>query len=306
MKQLETRWQDAAGKAFVDRLISMGRSGNGFSVSESPFGVTGDGLLDLRGLRIAEKAELRKIAFSPADFGAASWKGVWFERCAFNKARFDGVSFQKISDHGNEFIDCSFFKSSFREAAIGYRGSRFETCTFDSVDFRRAVFVRAEFNGCAFYRCKLDGCDLNGSSFDRCRFVGTLRDVWFRGGFAHPDDVLQYGEPRINRMIEVSFESVILRDVTFSNECSLATVKPPTDGHHMLIAQWLEKLRNLQKQSQSWPGVFSRAATAFVAANLVHARTQDWFILNRDDLEDEFGSEVADLIWQSIAVPLNE
>lgn len=303
MKQLGTRWQDAAGKEFVDRLVSMGRSGNGFSVSESPFGVIENELLDLRGLRFAEKAELRRVSFSPADFGAASWKGVWLERCTFNKAKFDGSGFQKIAEHGNEFIDCTFLKSSFREAAIGYKGSRFETCTFDSADFSRAVFVRPEFDGCAFYRCKFDGCDLNGSSFERCRFVGTLRGVWFRGGFAHPNDVSQYGQPRVNRMVEVSFESACLRDVTFSNTCDLASVKPPADGHHELIAQWPEKLRDLQEQAQNWPAAVSKAATAIAATNLVHARTQDWFILNRDDLEDEFGGEIADFIWQFIVAP---
>lgn len=72
MKQLGTRWQNAAGRDFVDRLNLMGRSGDGFNVSESPFGVTDDGLLDLRGLRVAEKSVLRRVAFGPADFGAAT------------------------------------------------------------------------------------------------------------------------------------------------------------------------------------------------------------------------------------------
>lgn len=301
MKQLGTRWQIAAGKDFVDRLTLMGRSGNGFSVSESPFGVTEDGLLDLRGLRITEKAELRRVAFSHADFGAASWKGAWLERCTFTNAKFDGAGFQKIAEHGNEFIDCSFLKSSFREAALGYKGSSFQRCTFDGVDFNRAVFVRPEFDGCAFYHCKLDGCDLNGSSFEQCRFVGSLRNVWFRGGFAHPNDVSRYGQPRANQMTDVSFESACLRDVTFSNGCNLASVKPPTDGHHELIARWPEKLKDLQGRAQGWPSAASNAANAFAATNLVHARTQDWFILNRDDLDDEFGSEVAGLIWRSLA-----
>jgi len=301
MKQLGTRWQDAAGKDFVDRLTSMGRSGNGFIVSESPFSVLAEGLLDLRGLRLTEKAELRRVTFAPADFGAASWKGAWVERCTFNNAKFDGAGFQKMAELGNEFIDCSFLKSSFREAGLGYKGSRFVTCTFDCVDFSLASFIRPEFGGCAFYHCKLDGCDLNGSSFERCRFVGSLRNVWFRGGFAHPDDVSRYGQPRANQMAEVSFESACLRDVTFSNACDLSSVKPPTDGHHELIAKWPEKLRNLQDRAQNWPAAASKAATAFAATNLVHARTQDWFILNRDDLEDEFGSEVAGLIWKSVA-----
>lgn len=304
MKQFRARWRNAAGNEFVDRLILMGRSGNGFSVSESPFGLTDDGLLDFRGLRVAEKVQLRRVTFAPADFGTASWKGAWLERCTFKNAQFDGVGFQNVAEHGNEFFECCFLRSSFRGAAIGYRGSRFVTCTFDHVDFSRAIFVRPEFDGSAFYHCKLDGCDLNGSSFERCRFVGALRNVWFRGGFAYPNDVSEYGQPRENRMAEVSFESACLRDVTFSDGCNLASVKPPTDRHHALIAQWPEKIRNLQELAQGWPAGAQQAATAFAITNLVHARTQDWFILNRDDLEDEFGIEVAALIWQSpVATP---
>ncbi len=305
MKQLVTRWQIAAGKDFVDRLTTMARSGNGFSVTESPFGLTEGGLLDFRGLRVGEKAQLRRVVFGPTDFGAALFKGVWLERCTFYNSKFDGTGFQKMSEHGNEFVDCSILKSSFREAALGYRGSRFLKCTFDCVDFSRAIFARPEFDGCAFYHCKLDGCDLNGSSFDHCRFVGSLRNVWFRGGFAHPNDVVEYGQPRVNQMVEVSFESACLRDVTFSNGCDLSSVKPPTDGHHALIAQWPEKLRNLQDRSKNWPAAASKAANAFATSNLVHARTQAWYILNRDDLEGEFGSVVASLIWESLATNPN-
>ncbi|CAN5911157.1 hypothetical protein BH11VER1_BH11VER1_13620 [soil metagenome] len=303
MKQLENRWQEDAGKNFLDRLTLGGRSGNGFSVSESPFGMTTDGRLDLRGLRLAEKTELRKVTFSPSDLGAASWKGIWLERCTFNESSFVGAGFQKIAEHGNIFTNCTFLKSSFREAAIGYRGSRFENCTFDGVDFSRAVFVRPEFDGCEFHHCKLDGCDLNGSSFERCRFVGTLRGVWFRGGFAHPNDLSRHGHPRPNRMAEVSFESAALRDVTFSNGCDLSSVRPPNDGHHVLVAQWSEKLQNLQNQSFSWSENQRKAASAFASTNLVHARTQDWFILNRDDLETEFGDDISGRIWQAITAP---
>lgn len=301
MKDFGPRWQDAAGTDFIDRLISMGRSGSGFSVSESPFGFTESGLLDLRGLRIARRIELRRVTFAPADFEDVSFEGLWFERCAFNNAKFDRANFQSISEHGNEFIGCIFLKSSFRGAAIGFRGSHFESCSFECVNFRKAVFVRPEFDGCEFYRCKFDGCDLNGSSFERCRFVGALRDVWFRGGFAHPDDVSQYGIPRVNLMAEVSFECASLRDVTFSNGCDLSSVKVPSDERHKLVGRWPEKLRSLQVQSKKWSAAARDAADVFAATNLTHARGQEWFILNRDDLEVEFGDEVADLIWKSFS-----
>ncbi|MEY4484567.1 MAG: hypothetical protein RL693_2019, partial [Verrucomicrobiota bacterium] len=235
MKQLGIRWQDGIGKEFVDSLTLAGRSGNGFSVLESPFGATPQGVLDLRGLRLHEKAELRRVNFAAADFGAASLKGIWLERCVFNDSVFDGASFQKVAEHGNMFTNCSFRKVSFREAAIGYKGSRFDHCTFEGVDFTRTIFVRPEFDDCAFYRCKLDGSDLNASSFDRCRFVGVLKEIWFRGGFAYPNDIKRYGQSRPNRMSEVSFENAALHDVTFSNQCDLSSVHIPADDQYALV-----------------------------------------------------------------------
>jgi uncharacterized protein YjbI with pentapeptide repeats len=253
-------------------------------------------------LRLPEKTELRKVIFAASDFGAALWNGIWLQRCFFDKSIFDKASVQKIADHGNLFTNCTFSKASFREAVIGFKGSQFQNCTFDRVDFRRAGFIRPEFSGCIFSHCRLDGCDLNGSSFERCEFVGPLNEVWFRGGFPHPNDVSQYGDPRPNQMLDVSFEKARLRDVFFSNSCVLSSVKLPDDGRCMLVSQWQEKLVRLQNELERWPQVAKEAGCAFVSTNLVHARIQNWFIVNRDDLEAEFGSDVAIRIWSTIAM----
>lgn len=300
MKKLGTRWQEGIGKEFVGRLVTVGRSGNGFSVSESPFGATAQGVLDFRGLQLSQKAELRRVSFAHSDFGASVFKGIWLERCVFSDSIFEAASFQKVAEHGSTFTNCNFLKSSFRNAVIGFRGTRFDRCTFDAVDFRETGFIRPEFDDCAFYHCKLDGCDLNGASFERCRFVGALNEVWFRGGFRHPNEVERYGQPRLNKMLNVSFESAVLREVTFSNECDLSTVHPPVDDRHALFDHWPDRLSNLQAQCASWPKNQGLAATAFATTNLVHARTQDWFLLNRDDLQNEFGEETATRIWDTL------
>lgn len=300
MKELEARWQQDAGKEFVERLASAGRSGNGHSVLESPFGATARGALDLRGLRLSERTELRRVSFAPSDFGRASFKGIWLQGCVFNDSAFDSASLQEIAEHHNTFENCNFLKASFRGAAIGYRGSRFVRCTFDAVDFRRAVFVRPEFDDCAFYHCRLDGCDLNAASFERCRFVGAINAVWFRGGFACPDDVASYGDPRPNKMTQVSFESAVLRDVTFSNRCDLSTLHAPQDGRHALVGSWPGRLSSLQQRCAAWPEDQRKAALAFATSHRVHAQTQDWFVLNRDDLHTEFGDETARRIWQAV------
>lgn len=300
MRRFKTRWQDGDGKQFVDRLVFMGRSGNGFGVSESPFGLTEAGLLDFRGLCLPETAELRRVSFGPADFGSSSWGRIWLERSRFDRADFAGASFQMIGDHGNEFLSCRFSRTSFREGVLGYRGSRYVSCAFDGADFARALFVRPEFDDCEFRDCKLNGCDFNGASFERCRFLGEVRNVWFRGGFALPDDVSSFGVPRANCMTCVDFWGACLHETTFSNGCDLSSVKLPTDGSHGLFGQWSQRLRILTESARSWSAEARVAGIGFATIHLVHARTQDWYILNRMDLDEEYGCEVAELIWQSL------
>jgi hypothetical protein len=77
-------------------------------------------------------------------------------------------------------------------------------------------------------------------------------------------------------------------------------VKIPTDGYHQLCAQWSQRLKILEETARTWGPEARSAGSAFAAIHLVHARTQDWFILNRRDLDEEYGRDVADLIWQSL------
>ena len=223
--------------------------------------------------------ELRRVTFGPADFSAASLCRFWIERCAFSGSTFGGTDLGNVSEHGSEFRDCRFVKSSFRNAHLGYRGSRFVNTIFEGVDFTRAGFLRPEFDDCVFSRCKLDGCDFNGSSFARCRFTGRLRDVWFRGGFSHQDQVSSYGQPRPNRMVDVSFEHAILQESTFSDHCDLSTVRIPADGRHALIGRWAERLKDLQEKARLWPEAATRAGDTFAGVHLAPARSQDWFLL---------------------------
>ena len=301
MKHFEARWEVAAGKEFVDHLILMGHSGNGFEVTESPFGVTEDSRLDLRGFRMPGNPQLRRVTFRPTDFGAASMKRVWLERCSFSDSSFIGADFHGVKEHGSDFTNCLFTNCSFRAAAIGYRGSRFVKCVFDRVNFNRAIFVRPEFDDCVFDHCKLDGCDFNASSFEKSCFIGELYDVWFRGGFASPDDVAKHGRPRANQMVGVSFEKALLSDLTFSDGCELASVKIPLDGRYLLVERWRDKLETLRERLSDLEDAEAKLISLFVSTYSIHARTQDWMILNRDDIEDTYGQGVTNLIWQGLA-----
>lgn len=300
MKRFDSRWREGVGKCFVDALVLQGRSGNGFGVHESPFGTTEGGLLDLRGLEVPSRTQLRRVVFSPADFSGSNWGRVWLERSSFEDSVFDSSRLLSASDHGNSFSKCRFLRASFRDAKVGYLGSRYRECVFDRTDFRGAGFIRPEYDSCTFSDCRLDGVDFNGASFEFCSFSGLLTNVWFRGGFWSSYCLQEFGQPRKNRMQGVSFERACLRGATFSDGCSLETVIPPSDNRHLLVTHWLSRLLRLEAEVQSWPQPSRAQGDLFVKVSITHARNQDQFILNRDDIVSIFGAEAAELIWSSL------
>lgn len=303
MKTLESRWGVEEGKRFIDALVYEARSGNGYRIEESPFGRTESGLWDFRGLQVPRETQLRRVSFCPGDYSGSAWSRVWIERSTFEGSVFDDARFLSATDHGNSVSNCRFLRASFRNAGIGYRGSRYSACSFERVDFRGAGFIRPEFDDCTFVDCRLDGSDFNGASFERCSFSGEVTDVWFRGGFWSSYSLQEFGQPRKNRMQGVSFENACLRGATFSDGCNLETVTPPRDGRHALITGWMEKLLRLGEEIEAWPASTRAEAKLFVQVHQTHARTQGHFILHRDDIEEDYGVEIAELIWNSITKP---
>ncbi len=183
-------------------------------------------------------------------------------------------------------------------SAIGYRGTQFNTCTLDRCSFQRAVFTRAEFVDTEFTNCKLNGVDFNASSFENCRFEGVLEDVWFRGTYGHESFFSEFGQPKQNKMLNVSFENADLRDPAFSNGCDLSTVKIKRNGRYFKYDDWHQRLQYLREEIEAWDDEHQRnEAARFVKVYSVHAPTQEWDIVNLDDLEKSYGgSEVAQKI----------
>lgn len=299
--ELQKRWNIEPGRTFIDKLSRWGRSGNGYEIQEAPFGVVAkSGELDLRGILLPERTDLRRITFRGADFTGAVLNHTWFELSVFIDVLFHDASFVLLSEHGCTFENCSFCNVSFRRAGIGYKGTRFKHCCFECADFIQTGFIRPEFDDCCFDSCIFSGVDFNGSSFERCEFRGEVRGVWFRGGFPLRSFEERWGTPRPNTMKGVSFKHAKLIDMTFSDHCDLSSVIPPDDGHHAVFDRWPERIKSVYQQSRSWPEEIKREGELFYTSCESHAKKQNWYLMGVDDLMNQHGKEAGMKLWQAL------
>lgn len=301
-KILKDRWivNDNAKKA-LGEIKLLFRNGGTLKNEHSPFGLTEDGLIDFRGIDLSQQ-KIRKIKLKNIDFSHSQFSHSRIEDSVFETVYFDNVDFTDISEQGNLFYEVKFFKCKFNLAGLGYDGSQYRHCSFEKSSFKKSVFIRGEFSKTQFIDCKLKGVDFNASSFNECSFVGKLEDVWFRGGYAFPSDDTNFGKAKKNQMRNVSFSGAILEGVNFSNECDLSTVQLPDTNNYILFDNWKKRLEHLNEVIKEWPTSQRTEAEIFSFSFLVHAKTQDWFIINIEELQREFGVDVA----SNIIIELNK
>jgi fluoroquinolone resistance protein len=127
-----------------------------------------------------------------------------------------------------------------------------------------------------------------------------LKNVWFRGGFPLQSDIIHFGSPKKNEMREVSFENAELEDVTFSDNCDLSTVTIKSSNHYYKYNRWKSKLEFLKLESLNWDNFEKKEIDIFLKTYLVHAEHQDWYIINRNDLERDYGKDVSLKIIDSL------
>lgn len=311
MISLNGRWQIEPGLGFAKKLFTLGYSGNGFQVCEAPFGaMPQSGRLDLRNLSVAAWAQgsrashdrpcLRRVSIKHADLSEADLSLTRLEGCEFDDVKFDRASLMDASDHGNQFRHCSFENTDLTDVILGYRGSKFHSCTFRRAKFRRSRFIRCEFTNCIFDFCALNSCDFNGSSFEDCGFLGPLKDVWFRGSFPLESHCEKYGTPRFNTMKSVSFEKATPRLLTFSDNCDLSTVILPNNDRYALFDRWPLRLEWVLEHVQSWPDNLKSQAESYIQIFQTHALKQNWYLLAIDDLISHLGEETASRLWRSL------
>lgn len=299
-KFLKDRWLNEDVYPALREIRRVLENGGTLRKEHSPFGIMDNNIVDFRGLDLS-KRQISKIKIENADLSHSILHSSWIEKSIFENVIFDKVDFTEISDKGNLFKKVSFFTCKFNRAGLGYNGSLYLDCIFDYSSFERTSFIRVEYNGCKFINCKLKGIDFNASSFENCSFVGKLENVWFRGGYGYPNDEKEFGKAKKNQMENVSFVEATLEGVNFSNECDLSTVKLPQTGSYLIFNDWAKRLEHLKAIITGWPPSQKKEAEIFVNSYLVHAKTQNWFLINIEEIQQDFGIDVA----SNIIIALN-
>ncbi len=292
INDLKARWQSTvANDAASERIFNICKYGGVLSMDQSPFGRLDSELIDFRGYP-AHRIVVKDVTVKDIDLSYADFSNSWIEANRFENCFFEKTDFTDSSDHGNVFDHCEFLNCKFKLAVLGYDGSRFRNCVFRKCGFQRTNFIRAEFVTTDFIDCRLKGIDFGSSSFENCKFEGLLEDVWFRGTFPLKSDIEEFGQPKINKMQNVSFEKADLVDLTISDGCDLSTVKIKNDGKYFKFDQWGSRIRFLEKHINAWNDEHEKTgARVFVKVYSVGAEKQEWMILNFDDLEKRYGGK---------------
>ncbi len=285
-KFLKKRWGNFKGGQFLRKRISL------FEVLES-------GLLDLRGIDF-DFVIVRDAILDKLDFSYASFVSCLIENTEISQCHFYFADFTDSTDNGNSYKDIYFSNCKFQKAGLGYNGSKYLRCTFINCNFKKSIFIRAEFYDCEFISCNLKDIDFNGSSFERCVFKGKLEDVWFRGGYRFKSDIVEFGTPKKNVMKNVSFRDASLNGITFSNDCDLATIELPLLGKYYLLDKWLFRLNRLKDSIHLLSSDEQHEIATYVDSHMVHALSQHWYIINSDEIFDEFGVKVGNEIIHSL------
>lgn len=297
---LKSRWNNATDKGTLLEVLTRNINRSVF-FEKSPFDLI-HGYVDFRGVDFNRQGILN-VVFKKIDFSVSTFEASRIEGSFFNEVKFESVDFSNMVDLGNEFRGCTFKSCKFNVAALGYNGTKFTNCSFNACNFSRAIFIRAEFILCTFNDCKLKGVDFNASSFENCTFSGKVQEVWFRGGYALLSHIREFGVAKENKMKNVSFFDATLVDVTFSNNCNLSSIVLPASGQYFLYNNWLNRLEKLKETIVGWPKEQKIEGEIFANSYLVHAKTQDWYVLSEKDVQNAFGIELAQKIFKELNTP---
>ncbi|MFN8395773.1 MAG: pentapeptide repeat-containing protein [Bacteroidia bacterium] len=291
--QYRDRWnENEVNVSALRQILALISKGGILGPNYSPFPLV-NGRIDMRGIDFT-RHKWKSVVAIGVDFSGCTLSYCWVEECRFENCLFEKTEMIQRTDHANKFVDCDFVRSKCNQMGFGNRGSQFAHCRFDQCNLTRANFYRPEFDWCVFSNCKLNGLDFWGSSFENCAFAGKVEDVWFRGGYPLPGMEKEYGVPRKNRMLNVSFADAEVIGGTFSDGCDLSTILLPQKGNYRLYSGWRQRLERLPSIYENWPPMEKREADIFMHSHLSHAIRQDWYLLNVDQMRKEYGQELFD------------
>lgn len=239
-KNLKKRWSNDEIKPFYQKLKKKIRKQ---FIACSPFGKI-EGYEDFRGFFIEEEQNLKNVMFVNAQFQYSNLASIKLYSSHFKECIFKDINANRLTDHGNKFVNCTFEDVDFTKSILGYDGSKYEKCVFKNCDLSTADFIKAQFDYCIFDESKLNGVDFNVSSFIECEFRGELDDVWFRGDYALPSSKRHFGEFRKNTMEGVDFRGCKLSWLTFTGNVPLNNVLLPKDDFVFYLDNLQERFKS--------------------------------------------------------------
>ncbi|NJO92569.1 MAG: hypothetical protein HC831_29080 [Chloroflexia bacterium] len=290
---LKNRWfSSVESKNSLKKIFDALKKGKKVKNEYSPFGKLKNGFSDFRGINFI-KRDINNAIFEDSDLSYCNFDGTWIKDSSFSNVLFERAILTNISELGNTFKNVLFKNCNFKGSFIGYNGSFYENCIFENSNFITTGFIRGKFENCRILNCRLKNVDFYVTSFKNCFFRGLLEDTWFRGEYPYPSDIKEFGKATRNEMKNVSFEEAELIGVNFSNNCDLSTILLPNSGNYKLFDNWKQKLDNLKKDIEKWPEHLKKEANIMVDSFLIHANKQNCFILNIDEIENSFGTEIS-------------
>lgn len=267
------RWEnDTVWKCRWEHIVSwlFGKNEENNWLNELEY--TSDGYWDLRGFSINFDVDFKKYTdrkkedlmkdsrnlisnkeFEKIDFSFADFTGRCIKNCKFYNCIFNNTIMCDITESQSEFVDC-VFKRGIYGGTLGLGGGKYKNVQFQSVKMHRTQMFWPDFEDCLFQNCNLNGTDFGGSHFKNVKFVGDIKNVWFRGKLEASKSG-RYWESKYERWnrilpMEVDFSEASLRYIAVSDFCDLSKVILPKDGSCYLIPD-MERMRGDIRKRQS-------------------------------------------------------
>ncbi len=256
-----------------------------------PFKKTENGNFDLRGLNLKDVdvlvenqgAKLKDIVFQNCDFSFSNFDNLRIERCQFINCIFVSVYCRDLYEIGNVFNHCTFQKVDFRRALIGNENSKFNDCIFENCNFTSCSFYSPQFTNISFVNCNLRELDFAGSSFENCLFEGKMSYVLFRGD--DPRFNLKNPGYRKNQMNRVSFEKLDFNFLGFSDDCNLDYLKLKSSTKYLIAHNFKCKTKELFQNRNQY--TIETADFIEILYGVATERNQNSYLFNVDDWIDE-------------------
>lgn len=233
-KELINRWE--VDSEWINKRIEIQRTIIDKSIKKDYVKV------DLRGIKFAETdihcPFIEGKVFNEIDFSYADLSRCFFEKCRFIKCTFYYCKFSNIHEKQCEFIDCIFIKGRM-SGFIGCSESYYRNVIFRQINLGGVLMDYPDFENCTFENCNLNRVDFNGALINNVKFIGEVRNVWFRGlsgtlDLVIPPDLDKERAYKLNPMI-ADFSQAFISYTLFTDGCDLTRAILPKDGKQYLI-----------------------------------------------------------------------